>query len=236
MTSIARRSARRPIGACSRRSGPSGNPTGSRCSPRPATARSPRSTPTRTGWCARCARAACRPATGSRCCARTGPSSSRPSSRSRRAGPAAHDDQLASHRRRGRLHRRRLRRDRVRRRRALRRRGAPAPPSSRRGCARASRSAATIAGFDDWDDALAAESGDADRRPVVGSTMLYTSGTTGRPKGVRRPPDPRGALDVGAAHAVRPRRARAPLHRSAVPRRAARVLAGPRPPRWACRS
>ena len=38
--------------------------------------------------------------------------------------------------------------------------------------------------------------------PVVGSTMLYTSGTTGRPKGVRRPPDPRGALDVAPAHAV----------------------------------
>ena len=32
---------------------------------------------------------------------------------------------------------------------------------------------------------------------VVGRTMLYTSGTTGRPKGVHRPSDPRGDLDVG---------------------------------------
>ena len=43
-----------------------------------------------------------------------------------------------------------------------------------------------IEGFDDFDAALAAED-DADiDDPVVGSRMLYTSGTTGRPKGVRK--------------------------------------------------
>ena len=43
-----------------------------------------------------------------------------------------------------------------------------------------------------------AETGDDDRRSRSSArTMLYTSGTTGRPKGVHRPPDPRGDLDVG---------------------------------------
>jgi long-chain acyl-CoA synthetase len=53
-----------------------------------------------------------------------------------------------------------------------------------------------IDGFEQWDDVLAPESGVDIDDPIVGSTMLYTSGTTGRPKGVRRPPDPRSALDV----------------------------------------
>ena len=53
-----------------------------------------------------------------------------------------------------------------------------------------------IDGFEDWEKVLAPESGVDVDDPVVGSTMLYTSGTTGRPKGVRRPPDPRSALDV----------------------------------------
>ena len=34
--------------------------------------------------------------------------------------------------------------------------------------------------------------------------MLYTSGTTGRPKGVHRPSDPRGDLDVGLLTAYDP--------------------------------
>ncbi|HEV7524326.1 MAG TPA: AMP-binding protein [Acidimicrobiia bacterium] len=55
-----------------------------------------------------------------------------------------------------------------------------------------------VDGFEEWEKVLAPESGTDIDDPVVGSTMLYTSGTTGRPKGVRRPPDPRSALDVAA--------------------------------------
>jgi acyl-CoA synthetase (AMP-forming)/AMP-acid ligase II len=44
-----------------------------------------------------------------------------------------------------------------------------------------------IAGFAAWDDVLAPEPGDLLDREVEGSMMLYSSGTTGRPKGVRRP-------------------------------------------------
>ena len=47
-----------------------------------------------------------------------------------------------------------------------------------------------ITGFDDYADVLAPESGDDIEDPVLGSSMLYTSGTTGRPKGVYRPTAP----------------------------------------------
>ena len=43
-----------------------------------------------------------------------------------------------------------------------------------------------IPGFDAYADALAAEAPDDLDDPVVGNSMLYTSGTTGRPKGVYR--------------------------------------------------
>ena len=43
-----------------------------------------------------------------------------------------------------------------------------------------------IDGFDDYDTAVAAEPGDDLDDPALGSQMLYTSGTTGRPKGVFR--------------------------------------------------
>ena len=45
-----------------------------------------------------------------------------------------------------------------------------------------------IDGFDSYADALAQQSGDDISDAVIGRTMLYTSGTTGRPKGVDRPP------------------------------------------------
>ncbi len=60
-----------------------------------------------------------------------------------------------------------------------------------------------IDGFESWESVLGSEpAGDIDD-PVAGSTMLYTSGTTGRPKGVRRGADPRGALGVGKLTAYR---------------------------------
>ena len=43
-----------------------------------------------------------------------------------------------------------------------------------------------IAGFDDYDRALQPQDGGDISDPTVGSAMLYTSGTTGRPKGVHR--------------------------------------------------
>ncbi len=43
-----------------------------------------------------------------------------------------------------------------------------------------------IAGFDDYDGAVDAQPDDDLSDPVQGSQMLYTSGTTGRPKGVHR--------------------------------------------------
>ena len=45
-----------------------------------------------------------------------------------------------------------------------------------------------IDGFESYDAALDAESPDNPKEPVLGGNMLYTSGTTGRPKGVRRAP------------------------------------------------
>ncbi|MEZ4215832.1 MAG: AMP-binding protein [Myxococcota bacterium] len=45
-----------------------------------------------------------------------------------------------------------------------------------------------VHGFEAFDDAVDAESGDDLDDPVLGSQMPYTSGTTGRPKGVFRPP------------------------------------------------
>ena len=46
--------------------------------------------------------------------------------------------------------------------------------------------AGSIEGFEDYDTAVAAEPGDDVDDPALGSQMLYTSGTTGRPKGVFR--------------------------------------------------
>jgi long-chain acyl-CoA synthetase len=47
-----------------------------------------------------------------------------------------------------------------------------------------------IAGFEDYPDALAAEDPADIDDPIPGRTMFYTSGTTGRPKGVHRTEDP----------------------------------------------
>jgi long-chain acyl-CoA synthetase len=46
----------------------------------------------------------------------------------------------------------------------------------------------SLPGFEDYDDAIANEDPSNLEDPVLGPTMLYTSGTTGRPKGVKRAP------------------------------------------------
>ncbi len=43
-----------------------------------------------------------------------------------------------------------------------------------------------ISGWESYDDAVGGESGDPLEDPALGGTMFYTSGTTGRPKGVHR--------------------------------------------------
>ena len=53
--------------------------------------------------------------------------------------------------------------------------------------------AGPIDGFESYDDALAGQPADDPEEPVLGRAMLYTSGTTGRPKGVDRPPPAAGA-------------------------------------------
>lgn len=52
---------------------------------------------------------------------------------------------------------------------------------------------ADIDGFESYEDALLRESAELIDDPVPGSQMLYTSGTTGRPKGVYRPGGPPAA-------------------------------------------
>jgi long-chain acyl-CoA synthetase len=52
----------------------------------------------------------------------------------------------------------------------------------------------TIEGFEDYDEACGAEDGSRLDDALLGSSMLYTSGTSGRPKGVHRPVPVTGAL------------------------------------------
>lgn len=56
-----------------------------------------------------------------------------------------------------------------------------------------------LEGFDRWDEVLAAEDGSDIDDPTLGTAMLYTSGTTGYPKGVNRPPDPDGLITAVSA-------------------------------------
>ncbi len=54
-----------------------------------------------------------------------------------------------------------------------------------------------IAGFQDYDALLEGVAADNLSDPEIGAQMLYTSGTTGRPKGVYRPRTPPAALTAG---------------------------------------
>jgi long-chain acyl-CoA synthetase len=65
------------------------------------------------------------------------------------------------------------------------------------GCRVALAVGGDIEGFRPYDDELAVESGADIDDPVLGSSMLYTSGTTGRPKGVhRRETPPPAAINL----------------------------------------
>lgn len=56
-----------------------------------------------------------------------------------------------------------------------------------------------IEGFDDYDSVVTAEDGSNIDNPEIGSQMLYTSGTTGRPKGVYRRRNPQAMLAAAGA-------------------------------------
>ena len=64
------------------------------------------------------------------------------------------------------------------------------------GCTVALIAAGDGEGFESFERALADEEPGVITDPVPGTTMMYTSGTTGRPKGVHRPPPPPGATVV----------------------------------------
>jgi long-chain acyl-CoA synthetase len=66
--------------------------------------------------------------------------------------------------------------------------GAKGAAASAPNCTVLLASGGAIDGFEDYDAALAAEDASDIDDPTPGSQMLYTSGTTGRPKGVYRPP------------------------------------------------
>ncbi|HEY5334548.1 MAG TPA: AMP-binding protein [Mycobacteriales bacterium] len=59
-----------------------------------------------------------------------------------------------------------------------------------------------VEGFDDYEAAVSVESSDALPDPSLGSSMMYTSGTTGRPKGVSRPQQPPSGQTSGTGTLV----------------------------------
>jgi long-chain acyl-CoA synthetase len=60
-----------------------------------------------------------------------------------------------------------------------------------------------IAGFEPYDAFLERQDPTPIGDPTLGTTMLYTSGTTGRPKGVQRAPDPEAAVRALVPYAYR---------------------------------
>ena len=60
-----------------------------------------------------------------------------------------------------------------------------------------------LPGFEPWGDVLAVEDGDDIDDPTMGTAMLYTSGTTGYPKGVAKRPDPDALVAAVAVYQYR---------------------------------
>ena len=60
------------------------------------------------------------------------------------------------------------------------------------------------AGFERYDEVITGEDPAPIPDPTLGTAMLYTSGTTGYPKGVRKPPDPDGYVQALLPYAYRP--------------------------------
>ncbi len=56
----------------------------------------------------------------------------------------------------------------------------------------------SVAGFEQYDDLLQPEDASDIDDPILGKTMLYTSGTTGRPKGVDRPAAAEHAANIAS--------------------------------------
>ena len=139
--------------------------------------------------------------------------------------PPPHARELAPHRRRGRLHRRRLRGQGARHDGRLSPRWPRAASSDAPGVQRRAQppTEPPVGSRRTTRRSPPSRIGPSSRR-TPGTTMLYTSGTTGRPKGVHRLAEPRG-------HHGQPRRVprsgrrRAPVHRTALPRCTAGVLA-----------
>jgi long-chain acyl-CoA synthetase len=81
----------------------------------------------------------------------------------------------------------------------------------------------SLPGFESYEEAIAASEGSDIDDPVQGTQMLYTSGTTGRPKGVHRPPGALSALagvnlcgyDEDFAHSVDAHLCTGPLYHAA---------------------
>jgi long-chain acyl-CoA synthetase len=61
-----------------------------------------------------------------------------------------------------------------------------------------------VEGFIDYEELVRGKDGDDIEDPMLGTTMLYTSGTTGRPKGVLKPPTAPQLSTIVSAESYRP--------------------------------
>ena len=83
-----------------------------------------------------------------------------------------------------------------------------------------------IPGFESYEALLRGRDGTDIPDPQLGNSMLYTSGTTGKPKGVYRSSAPPTSAQPGRERRLSSRREHPSRHRSAVSRRAAVAIDG----------